>query len=1104
MKKRHILVFVLTFVLLGGGLILFLNQKPIFSADTVAPPSSGYNWFNNGPGMGGRIPKITVDQASPNVIYVGHDVAGVSKSIDSGESWFPINNGLNNYDSGGVAVDFSDHNTIYTTTNRGLYKSINGGEQWMLKSADVRVNKWKGNSGAGTISVSQSKSNPDILYAISWEGEFYKDPDNFKFWIYKSSDHGETWTKMPGSDPNIIQPVADKSQGNVLRSIAVDPANENKVYIGGDKGMYGTSDGGASWSRVTGLDTRINYSLGYDDGSTDFNHLTNASIISNMCANDTDTAWNSDTSKACISQHGVNVTAGRSILTARDIRSITFNPYNPNQVFALSAWGHIFRSNDAGATWHEIYHRDTAFDTNFPEGGHINGFMQSNLSWNDVDWYSYDSTAYRGNFHRQSSGGIFETIKVDANPDAANVDTCKNNLDQCDYNIYVNLESGEGRSKRIWRLPSNKIQLGGYFGGPTPCMEYQQQFPTYCGEYVDVYGDKELWEPILSDDKIGGNLSRNDWTFSKSWQGFSGIDMFDLDLSSNYPNRTIYASGMWGAAKGVASEKYKVVGKSGADQLTGYSYNYDWNWSWKGLDDVGVTEALYDPLNPRFIYMTAFDHGFIRSVDGGKTFERSISGVRTSYPGWGTDGQDAYFGGWGHALAVGVNNGRTTVYIGLSKWGYAGGTLFKSTDHGDIWTNASGTPGALTALPPELPNGGNSRISSIVIDPSDPNRIFLTYDQSYYSHEACIKAYDACKNAADCRDIYSSVDLDTWKTQTCESSQNLSIWRTSLTQSDIDNGKTLDGTGRRPATVNLSNPIWTTGDNGATWQSVKADGLPTSSWGTVEYDSSSDSLYYGTFDFSCDPTDGNCHRYGIYKLSPFKNSANPGVVWTRLNTTVTHKEDLVIDQGKPSERTLVRSKTQGDVGGRVLDIKINPFDKNEILAITQSWMRGRPGIQDDTPDSFLVRSKDGGATWEELAIYPATSLAKISYDPFRKDRIAINLGNYDNGGNIGFMLSVDNGSTWTTDKNMPSLITNTTAFHPFNPLKMVIGSSGNGVSWTYNTLKPADTNGDSKVDIFDLARFAAAWGKNGYQGDLNDDGKVDIFDLSIFSAGWGK
>jgi hypothetical protein len=54
------------------------------------------------------------------------------------------------------------------------------------------------------------------------------------------------------------------------------------------------------------------------------------------------------------------------------------------------------------------------------------------------------------------------------------------------------------------------------------------------------------------------------------------------------------------------------------------------------------------------------------------------------------------------------------------------------------------------------------------------------------------------------------------------------------------------------------------------------------------------------------------------------------------------------------------------------------------------------------------------------------------------------------------------------------------------------------------TIKPADLNNDSTVNIFDLSILLGKWNQGGTQAaDLNADNTVNIFDLSILLSQWG-
>lgn len=50
----------------------------------------------------------------------------------------------------------------------------------------------------------------------------------------------------------------------------------------------------------------------------------------------------------------------------------------------------------------------------------------------------------------------------------------------------------------------------------------------------------------------------------------------------------------------------------------------------------------------------------------------------------------------------------------------------------------------------------------------------------------------------------------------------------------------------------------------------------------------------------------------------------------------------------------------------------------------------------------------------------------------------------------------------------------------------------------------ADTNGDSKVNIFDLSFLLSKWNTTNATADFNHDGRVNIFDLSYLLAQWGR
>jgi hypothetical protein len=61
--------------------------------------------------------------------------------------------------------------------------------------------------------------------------------DDFKAFVYKTTDYGQTWTSIAGNLPS--------KSINVIRE---DPKNPNLLFVGAEFGLYVSIDGGKTWS----------------------------------------------------------------------------------------------------------------------------------------------------------------------------------------------------------------------------------------------------------------------------------------------------------------------------------------------------------------------------------------------------------------------------------------------------------------------------------------------------------------------------------------------------------------------------------------------------------------------------------------------------------------------------------------------------------------------------------------------------------------------------------------------------------------------------------------------------------------------------------------
>ncbi len=164
----------------------------------------------------------TGESNSSRTSYAG---TGVFRSDDSGKSWRNV--GLTDaHHIGRVLVDPRDPQVVYVAAvghlytenaERGLYKTRNGGQSWTrVLFVDERT---------GAIDLAQDASRPDVLYAATWEKA--RAPWNFLesgpgSGVWKSTDSGETWTKLAGGLP------AGATVGRI--GLALAPSRPDTLY----------------------------------------------------------------------------------------------------------------------------------------------------------------------------------------------------------------------------------------------------------------------------------------------------------------------------------------------------------------------------------------------------------------------------------------------------------------------------------------------------------------------------------------------------------------------------------------------------------------------------------------------------------------------------------------------------------------------------------------------------------------------------------------------------------------------------------------------------------------------------------------------------------
>lgn len=177
-----------------------------------------------------------------NTIY--HGFQYLFKSTDQGQTWKRISGDLsyNNKSKMGktpyainhqaiVAIDESPFTkgVLYVGTDDGrVWVTKNDGGEWKEISAGLPVN-------SHVSRLVASKYDAATVYITLSD----RREDNITPYIFRSTDHGSTWTKITTDMP--ASPV------NVIRE---DPKNANVLYCGTDMGVYVSRDKGRSWQSL--------------------------------------------------------------------------------------------------------------------------------------------------------------------------------------------------------------------------------------------------------------------------------------------------------------------------------------------------------------------------------------------------------------------------------------------------------------------------------------------------------------------------------------------------------------------------------------------------------------------------------------------------------------------------------------------------------------------------------------------------------------------------------------------------------------------------------------------------------------------------------------
>ncbi|MCP5105723.1 MAG: hypothetical protein GY950_20210 [bacterium] len=533
----------------------------------------------------------------------------------------------------------------------GLWKTANGGNTWTGLTDHL--------PNLGVTAILLHPNNPDIIYIATGDGDA---GDTFSIGILKSTDGGITWNTT-GLAPAVLARFR-------ISKMIMFPSNPEVILAAGNRGIYKTVDGGASWTRKimkNFKDMEVNpavpttwYAAAYARGiykSTDsgenWQPLTTGLPTENfrrIAVAVSESSPNTIYALYCNTIHGYRGLY-RSLdngvtweqrsnspnllgwdLNGADFREggqawydlvLDIDPRNPEVVYAGGV--NMWKSFDGGKTWQIIAYLYPNYGVSYTHADHHALIFHPN----DPD------TVFSGN-----DGGLFKSVNAGQN--------------------WSNLSAGLAIHQvyRLGQAPydANKILIGNQDNGSDQ-YNSGRWFSTNGGDGMECFFDPTDRNMLYTSTQRGHfyrstDNGRNWVEISRQLAGNGAwVSPFMHDPQEN----TLYAA---------TDTVYKSTNQGG-----------NWNpISPKLLDDSDypLTAMAVAAANPDYIYVSNSERTF-RTVNGG--------GLWTELTGAGCPGTVTW-------IAV---DPKTPTAVWMTTGGYeAGQKVFRSVDAGTSWENMSG------------------------------------------------------------------------------------------------------------------------------------------------------------------------------------------------------------------------------------------------------------------------------------------------------------------------------------------------------------------------------------------------------------------------------
>ena len=538
---------------------------------------------------------INPDDSHHLLAFTGHqridkasetNLGEVYQSLDGGENWqlLSVIGSINNNNIYDVDVSANNFNKLFATTDEGLFRSVDGGANWIEVGIDLPTGLMQ------SLSTNSSDENT-LLITINGQG------------IYRSTDAGNTFTGV-----NNGLNISDLNS-SFFGQIRYAPNDENIALVGERRSgkNYLSEDGGLTWSALQGYENNAYPMQNVHFRTFNFDPNNDQTIIGGTgegiwLSEDLGNSWQDKSSTEITENHWRG--NGYSGLVVRNFR---WDPFHTDQSFIAAMDSGKWMSRDDLNTWEWAGSQ---------QGNGMSDFQGLiDVSFTNTPTHEQVIYGVVGQYSSDNSKGVYVSF------DGGN--TWQNQGTPIIEGKGSRIVAHPTETNKVWSLWDNQLFFSDDFGQTwtqklNTVGNIYELTPDYTGETFQIYVGTEtgLWK---SSDVNGNNYNLVPGSDMDAW-GITRLEIVDQDtfFAVNRKRSGYEKQGIWKYDHGVWTQ---LTNNSNVDGATPFRY---------------ATDIAVDPRNANRI-LAATDQDPFHSVsqatgvwlseDGGSSWEQFNDGL---------------------------------------------------------------------------------------------------------------------------------------------------------------------------------------------------------------------------------------------------------------------------------------------------------------------------------------------------------------------------------------------------------------------------------------------------------------------------------------------